>query len=106
LALTIVVPDTSSRSISCASDVGAFCSLAPKDAASTVDEREAGYREALHAAGVQFDRALTYRMDADDIESVRAVMQSGHPDGIACAKRPHRRTSDACAVAAQVPDSG
>jgi DNA-binding LacI/PurR family transcriptional regulator len=34
---------------------------------------------------VQFDRALTYRMDADDIESVGAVMQSGHPDGIACA---------------------
>src|SRR6266404_6638558 len=30
LALTIVVPDTSSRSISCASDVGAFCSLAPR----------------------------------------------------------------------------
>jgi len=59
--------------------------VGPKDAASTVDEREAGYREALHAAGVQFDRALTYRMDADDIESVRAVMQSGHPDGIACA---------------------
>ena len=59
--------------------------VGPKDAASTVDEREAGYREALYAAGVPFDRALTHRMDADDIESAKAVMQSGHPDGIACA---------------------
>ncbi|TLY50860.1 MAG: GntR family transcriptional regulator, partial [Gammaproteobacteria bacterium] len=37
--------------------------VGPENAASTVDEREAGYREALYAAGVQFDPALTHRMD-------------------------------------------
>jgi len=59
--------------------------VGPENAAATVDEREAGYREALYAAGVQFDRALTHRMDADGIESVKALMQSARPQGIACA---------------------
>jgi len=106
LALTIVVPDHVITEHLLRLGCRRVLFVGPKDAASTVDEREAGYREALHAAGVQFDPALTYRMDADDIESVRAVMQSGHPDGIACANDRTAGHLMHAAVAAQVPDSG
>lgn len=59
--------------------------VAVKDAASTVDDREAGYREALYAWKAPFDRAFVHRMDPDDAESVRRVMKSPRPDGIVCA---------------------
>lgn len=54
-------------------------------AASTVDEREAGYREALYAWNALFDRAFVQRMNPDDDESVRDLMEARRPDGIVCA---------------------
>lgn len=55
------------------------------NAASTVDAREAGYREALHAWNVPFERPLASRIDPDDIATVRALMQQQRPDGVVCA---------------------
>jgi DNA-binding LacI/PurR family transcriptional regulator len=55
------------------------------NAAVTVDAREAGYREALYAAGSSWERALVHRADPADAASVRAFMESSHPDGIVCA---------------------
>lgn len=54
------------------------------NAASTVDAREAGYREALHVWNVPFERALASRIDPDDLASVGTLMQE-RPDGIVCA---------------------
>jgi GntR family transcriptional regulator, arabinose operon transcriptional repressor len=54
-------------------------------AASTVDEREAGYREALYAGGMPFDRAPIDRMSPDDDVAVKALMDAVRPDGIVCA---------------------
>jgi GntR family transcriptional regulator of arabinose operon len=55
------------------------------DAALTVDAREAGYREALHAASAQFDRAWVQRIDPGDAARVQALMNAHQPDGIVCA---------------------
>jgi DNA-binding LacI/PurR family transcriptional regulator len=54
-------------------------------AAATVDAREAGYREALHAWEVEAARARAHRLDPADAESVRTVMDSDRPEGIVCA---------------------
>jgi len=54
-------------------------------AAPTVDEREAGYREALHASSVTFDPGLVCRLNPEDADAVRAFMQSARPEAIVCA---------------------
>jgi len=59
--------------------------VAPPNAASTVDAREAGYREALHAWNVAFDPALIRRVPASDLQSVSAFMKTARPDGVVCA---------------------
>jgi GntR family transcriptional regulator, arabinose operon transcriptional repressor len=53
--------------------------------APTVDARECGYREALHAWQVPLDRSLVHRMEAADAAHARELMESGRPDGIVCA---------------------
>ena len=45
--------------------------VAQPDAAATVDAREAGYREALFAAGLPVDRQLIRRFDPTDDAPVR-----------------------------------
>src|SRR5712691_1272734 len=56
-----------------------------QNAAATVDARESGYREALYAWDVPFERALSHRLDPADAASVRALMDSNRPDAIVCA---------------------
>jgi GntR family transcriptional regulator, arabinose operon transcriptional repressor len=55
------------------------------NAAATVDARESGYREALHARDVPYDRALVHRLDPADATAVRAAVEQARPDGIVCA---------------------
>lgn len=55
------------------------------NAASTVDAREAGYREALYVWNVPFERAFASRIDPDDVANVQSLMQQQRPDGIVCA---------------------
>jgi GntR family transcriptional regulator, arabinose operon transcriptional repressor len=55
------------------------------NAASTVDAREAGYREALYIWNAPFERAFASRLDPDDEGSVRTLMEQQRPDGIVCA---------------------
>ena len=59
--------------------------VAQPNAAATVDAREAGYREALYAAGIPIDRALVHRLDPSDTASVRQLMESARPDAVVCA---------------------
>jgi DNA-binding LacI/PurR family transcriptional regulator len=59
--------------------------LAAPRAAATVDAREAGYREALHAAGAAFDRPLSLRLDASDAAALRTILTSQPPDAVVCA---------------------
>ena len=54
-------------------------------AAATVDEREAGYREALLAASRSPDRSLEHRLQPDNAEMVQQLMRDHRPDGIVCA---------------------
>lgn len=61
----------------------AFVALA--NAAPTVEAREAGYREALHARGVPFDPSLVHRVDPTDAQAVRALLEAHRPDGVVCA---------------------
>jgi DNA-binding LacI/PurR family transcriptional regulator len=60
----------------------AFASLA--HAASTVDARRAGYREALHQYRATVDDTLTLRLDPGEVD-IRAFMDLGRPDAIVCA---------------------
>jgi DNA-binding LacI/PurR family transcriptional regulator len=55
------------------------------NAAATVDARASGYREALAAWEIGFDRALVRRMDPADAEAVRGLMDAARPDAIVCA---------------------
>jgi len=55
------------------------------NAAATVDAREAGYREALHARGIASERSLVHRLDPADGAGVRALMEQVRPDAIVCA---------------------
>ena len=55
------------------------------NAAPTVDAREAGYREALYAAGLDIDRALIRRLDPASTADVDAFMKSARPDAIVSA---------------------
>jgi GntR family transcriptional regulator of arabinose operon len=59
--------------------------VALRNAAATVEAREAGYREALHARSVPFDPSLVHRLDPTDIAAVRTLMGAHRPDGIVCA---------------------
>lgn len=59
--------------------------VAVEHAAATVEAREAGYREALHAWSSPIDRALVQRLDPTDVERVRTLMEAGRPDAIVCA---------------------
>jgi GntR family transcriptional regulator of arabinose operon len=59
--------------------------VAMPHAAATVDAREAGYREALYAAGLDVDRASIRRLDPAGSDAVLALMQSSRPRGIVCA---------------------
>jgi DNA-binding LacI/PurR family transcriptional regulator len=61
----------------------AFASLL--NAASTVDARRAGYREALHRYDAPVDASLTVELDVQDCEGVRSFMHREHPDAIVCA---------------------
>lgn len=54
-------------------------------AATTVDAREAGHREALHARDIPFARSMVHRMDPADVASVHRMMDGQRPDGIVCA---------------------
>jgi GntR family transcriptional regulator of arabinose operon len=54
-------------------------------AASTVDAREAGWREALQRAGAPHDPSLARRLDPADPASVEALLSACRPDGIVCA---------------------
>lgn len=53
--------------------------------ASTVVDREAGFREALWAWARPVEAASAHRLDPGDVAAVRALMKSHRPDGIACA---------------------
>jgi DNA-binding LacI/PurR family transcriptional regulator len=59
--------------------------VAMPNAAATVEAREAGYREALHARSVPFDPSLVHRLDPTDAAAVRAFLEAHRPDGIVCA---------------------
>ncbi len=59
--------------------------VAQPNAAATVDAREAGYREALYAAGIPVDRSLIRRLDPADAGSVRQLMESVRPDAVVSA---------------------
>jgi GntR family transcriptional regulator of arabinose operon len=59
--------------------------LALPNAAATVDAREAGYREALHAAHQSIDRACIQRLDPADAAAIDAFMRAATPDAIVCA---------------------
>ena len=54
-------------------------------AASTVGDREAGYREALFFRGAPAVRELAQRLDPDDSAAVAGYMRDCSPDGIVCA---------------------
>ena len=55
------------------------------NAAATVDARASGYREALAAGDVPYDRALVRRIDPADVAAVRDLMDSSRPEAIVCA---------------------
>jgi GntR family transcriptional regulator, arabinose operon transcriptional repressor len=59
--------------------------IALKHAASTVNEREAGYREALFSRSLPVDGELACRIDPEDSTAVEQFMSSCRPDGIVCA---------------------
>lgn len=53
--------------------------------ASTVDDREAGFREALHMSGAPTARSFAERFDPSDLDRVGNMMTTDRPDGIVCA---------------------
>lgn len=57
--------------------------VAAPNAAPTIDAREAGYREALSKWKVAFEPTFVARMDPEDVEKVRVLLQL-RPDGIVC----------------------
>ena len=59
--------------------------VARPHAAATVAAREAGYREALFAGGIDADRGLIARLDPHDGLAVSAWMSTARPDAIVCA---------------------
>lgn len=61
----------------------AFVSLA--NAASTVDARRAGYREALHCHGLWVEPSLAVELEAGAHEEIAPMMDRLAPDAIVCA---------------------
>jgi GntR family transcriptional regulator, arabinose operon transcriptional repressor len=61
----------------------AFVSLT--NAASTVDARRAGYREALHTYAIAVEPALSVQIDPPDMDQIVRLMHANAPDGIVCA---------------------
>jgi GntR family transcriptional regulator, arabinose operon transcriptional repressor len=59
--------------------------VASRYAAFTVDDRERGFREALHERGLPCRPAFLQRMDPENVERMRDLMASQRPDGIVCA---------------------
>jgi GntR family transcriptional regulator, arabinose operon transcriptional repressor len=59
--------------------------VALPNAAVTVDEREAGYREALYAGGVSLVAGSTRRINPEDVAAVSELVESTRPDGLLCA---------------------
>lgn len=57
--------------------------VAAPNAVSTIEAREAGYREALSKWGLQFEPVLVARIDPEDVANVESVLEQ-HPDGIVC----------------------
>ena len=55
------------------------------NAASSVDGREAGFREAVRAAGLDASMARIWREDPADRPRVAALLDRDSPDGIVCA---------------------
>jgi GntR family transcriptional regulator, arabinose operon transcriptional repressor len=55
------------------------------NAAATVDARASGYREALAAADVPYERSLVRRLDPAEAAAVRGLMESARPEAIVCA---------------------
>jgi len=55
------------------------------NAAFTVEAREAGYREALYAQGVDWAGASAQRINPDDVAEVRELIETTRPDGLVCA---------------------
>jgi DNA-binding LacI/PurR family transcriptional regulator len=61
----------------------AFVSLL--NAASTVDARRAGYREALHRYGAPVEPGLAMELDPAEMGDVARLMSAASPDSIVCA---------------------
>jgi GntR family transcriptional regulator, arabinose operon transcriptional repressor len=61
----------------------AFVAMA--QTATTVDAREAGYREALLSSGLEPERSLERRLDPRDASAVRALLDQARPDAVVCA---------------------
>ena len=59
--------------------------IGPDTGASTVDEREAGYREALYTFDAPVDRRWIRRLPPDDHSAVKDLMDAHQPDAIVCA---------------------
>jgi len=58
--------------------------LAMPNAAATVDAREAGYREALHARGLLPAPSLARRLDPADAGAVLAFLEVERPEAAVC----------------------
>ena len=54
-------------------------------AASTVDDRAAGFRDALHANGRRVSAGLSHDLESHDDDDIRRIMDDARPDGIVCA---------------------
>jgi len=59
--------------------------LAEPDAAETVDDRIAGYRDALFAHGRRVNKALILRGDGADLAVIQGALQKNKIDAIQCA---------------------
>ena len=59
--------------------------MAMRNAAATVDAREAGYREALYTWGRPIERSFILRTDPSDPTAVTALIDTHAPDAIVCA---------------------
>jgi DNA-binding LacI/PurR family transcriptional regulator len=59
--------------------------LAYPRTAATIDERIAGYREALFMNGVAVEQSMVQRLPSEEDEISRRVLETLRPDGIVCA---------------------